>query len=157
MSLLSPAPSSFSQNLIVADALMNLPPAGDPMWPVAAAEVGDAVSVMLSDPEYLVEVSDRIAAVLAAEGCDAIAGTSPAGDRIAGAVASTHTVRVFGAGVAAKRVLVVDGVLATGAALSMAIEEIERLGPEAPDVRAAVAVDLGEAGAAADHHSVIEI
>ena len=136
---------------------MNLPSADDPVWPVAAAEIGDVVSVLLSDPEYLVEVSDRIAAVLAAESCDAIAGASPTGDRIAGAVASTHTVRMFDFAVPARRVLVVDGVLATGAALSLAIEEIQHSGSEAPEIRAAVALDLGETGAKAGHHRVIEI
>ena len=124
------------------------------MWPVAASGIGEVVAAQLANPELLVDIRERIAAVCVAEGCDAIAGASPIGDRIAGAVAAAHSLRIFDDSIPSQRVLVVDGVLATGAALFLAIEEIHRAG--AKETRAAVVLDLGMSGSRAGEHRVVE-
>jgi adenine/guanine phosphoribosyltransferase-like PRPP-binding protein len=138
----------------VAAALGALPPLHDPMWPIAAAGVGDTVTAGLADPARLVDAADRLAAVARANSCDSIKGASALGDTLAGAVASRHSLRLYDATSAASRVLIVDGVLATGAALCLAVDEVAAAGY--PDPTLAVLVDLGATSATAAGRRVIE-
>lgn len=136
----------------MANALAALPPTDDPLWSIVAANIGEAVASSLADPTRLIDVSRRLADIFVSERCDAILGASPLGDRLAGAVASRHGVRVFDG--TALRVLVVDGVLATGAALSVTFDELRQLG--VAETRAAVVIDLGATSGWAGGHSVVE-
>lgn len=128
----------------VTAALASLPALDDPMWPVAASGVVEAVSTALANPAALVAAANSVAAIARTEGCGAITGASPLGDRLAGAVASMHSVALFDASVPEARVLVVDGVLVTGAALSILVDRLHGYG--VGDIRAAVVVDLGATG-----------
>ncbi len=139
---------------MVAAALGALPVVHDPMWPIAAASIGEIVTAALADPTALIDATNRLADVARANGCDTIKGASPIGDSLAGAVASVHTIRLYDATTPATRVLVVDGVLATGAALSLALEELKASGHT--NTTLAVLVDLGATGAAAAGQPVTE-
>jgi len=112
------------------------------------------MNATLADPTTLVNAADRLADVARAHACDTIRGASPIGDTLAGAVASRHSLRLYDATKPAARVIVVDGVLATGAALCIAVDEVAAAGY--PDTTLAVLVDLGATGAQAAGQPVIE-
>jgi hypothetical protein len=147
--------ASLRHHPLVVTALGALPAPHDPLWPVVAAGIGDAVSAALADPMELMAAAAKLADTARSHGCDAIKGASPIGDNLAGAVASSYSIRLFDPAVPASRVLLVDGVLATGAALWLAVDDLQSTGPTPATL--AVLVDLGATASCAAGLPVVEI
>src|SRR5437879_4924365 len=85
--------------------------------------LGEDVEAYLSDPAALTEVSRRIVRIAHSLNCEAVAGASSVGERMAGAASalSGSSLRVFAgqeSGRIPDRVLLVDGLFVTGTQLS---------------------------------------
>jgi phosphoribosylpyrophosphate synthetase len=93
-------------------------------WPVLAAALGDHLDEALGEPEVLREVVGRLLAIVVASDAQFVVSASSAGRLLVGAaMASTDVpLRALVRGARAERVIVVDGVLATGVNLSRAVE-----------------------------------
>jgi phosphoribosylpyrophosphate synthetase len=93
-------------------------------WPVRAAALGEQLEEALAEPNVLREIVMRLLEVAAQHDASAIMSASAAGRLIVGAaVASADTeIRALVNGTRAERVVVLDGVIATGVNLSRAVE-----------------------------------
>jgi hypothetical protein len=91
-------------------------------WPAPLVGVARQLDEHLAEPASLRAVVVDLIEVARRFGCDAVAGASPIGERLAGAmVASGDELRLFTSAHPARCVLVVDGVVATGTQLSRAM------------------------------------
>lgn len=89
----------------------------------AVVELGEEVQSDLTEPELLREVSRRVAEIAEDRGVDVILGASSVGERIAGAAVAlgSNGLRPLGGTARPRRVLIVDGVLLSGAQLERAL------------------------------------
>lgn len=85
-------------------------------WPLAIAGLSERLERELDEPAVLDQIAREVTDIADRLHCDAIAGASPLGARIARAsvAMSTNGLRVFDERVPGATVLVVDGVLASG-------------------------------------------
>ena len=99
-------------------------------WPFAAVAVGDSLERALSTPDVLVEMAHAIAEEAEARGYSRLIGASRVGDQLAGAaVASSHAgLSLKAAADVDERVMVVDGVLVTGAQIAKVARELRASG-----------------------------
>lgn len=107
----------------LSDARHAVQTADDLDWPFRIADLARHLETELGRPDVLVEVADRLVTIAKDYGCEAITGASRVGGELAGAVVarSANGLRLFSADDPADSVLVVDGVLATGAQLVRAV------------------------------------
>jgi len=96
------------------------PPADDQLF--MAAEAGESLERALADPAVLTETSLRFVEVANDLGCKRVFGASALGQRLAGAVIAlaANGLKDQTAGVDGEAVLVIDGLLVTGAQLASA-------------------------------------
>ena len=96
---------------------------------LAAASLGEALECELSAPEALRSVSRRIAELADELGCDSLMGASAVGERLAAAAValSSNGLRLQYGG-SGQKVLIVDGLLVTGAQLSEAARSVRKAG-----------------------------
>jgi len=91
-------------------------------WPSRVIAMARDLDVHLSEPDGLRAVVGELVSIAKRLECDSVAGASPIGERLAGAVAaSDHGLRLFARGQSARSVLVLDGMLATGVQLTRAM------------------------------------
>jgi adenine/guanine phosphoribosyltransferase-like PRPP-binding protein len=97
--------------------------AADGEWPFRVQVVSQELEAQISDPEFLLQVADELLAIAEKFGCQAVSGASTMGAQLAGALAarSSNGLRLFTPADSAENVLVVDGVLATGAQVVRAV------------------------------------
>jgi hypothetical protein len=95
----------------------------DANWPVLAAALGDHLDEALAEPDVLREVVARLLNVAVAHDVQIVLSASSAGRMIVGAAMANanNGLRVLVDGERATRVVVIDGVLATGVNLSRAV------------------------------------
>lgn len=126
---------------LVRDASLLNDSAAD--WGFLAAELGEELERELCDPTSLLSVARQIAEIAAGDDCDAVVGASEVGDRLAGAVVAVanNGLRICAPGDSGRRVLVLDGLLASGVRLARAATEIRAAGNDVP--RAAVILVAG--------------
>lgn len=100
-------------------------------WPLGAVAVGDSLETALSMPDALLVIARAIAAEAESRGYDELVGASRVGDRLAGAAVATSHGRLSlrtRATNGDRKVLVVDGVLATGAQIARMARELRGSG-----------------------------
>jgi len=108
---------------------MQLAHAPSAEWALVAAKVGEDLENELADPRTLANTSRRIAEVAHKFGCLTLVGASDVGDRLAAA-----TVALAQDGLHLRRpgetdpALIVDGLLASGASLTVAAWHLKREG-----------------------------
>jgi hypothetical protein len=101
-----------------------------PEWPVLAAALGDHLDDALAEPEFLREVVTRFMEVAVAHDAQFVLSASSTGRLIVGAAMANagNGLRALVNGTNAERVVVIDGVLATGVNLARAVEIARRSG-----------------------------
>jgi hypothetical protein len=111
-------------------------------WPFKVEELSESLGAALSDSATLRETSLALDQLAHDFGCDAIVGASPLGDRLAGAVVASgrNGLALYSRDRAARVVLVVDGLLATGVQIANKSRAILEAGAS----RVVGAVILGE-------------
>lgn len=98
-------------------------------WPAPVIGIARQLDEHLADPASLKAVVIDLIKVAERFRCDAVAGASPLGERLAGAmVASGDRLRLFSSARQDRCVLVVDGLLATGTQLSQAMRQARDAG-----------------------------
>jgi orotate phosphoribosyltransferase len=103
-----------------------------PEWPVIAAALGDRLDDVLAEPDVLRQVVEALVDVATAHDAHAVLGASMAGALIAGAAVANaqNGLRAFGKRTPAERVVVIDGLLATGVNLARAVEAAREQGAQ---------------------------
>lgn len=92
-------------------------------FPARLTRLGEDLEAELSKPVVLKRIADDLAPLLRGTRCNKVVGASALGERIAGALMATHGAELVGETLhQAPRVLVVDGVLTTGAQMQRAIQ-----------------------------------
>jgi predicted amidophosphoribosyltransferase len=93
--------------------------------------VGEALEIELADPQTLVNTSTRLADIARKSGCLALTGASSVGNRLAAATVALAQdgLHLWRPG-ETEPVLVIDGLLATGANLSSVAWHLRREGVE---------------------------
>jgi hypothetical protein len=111
------------------------------------SELGELVEAALADPGVLTYVSERVIEVARDLACEAVAGASAVGERMAGAAAalSGRTLRLCGSqnghdGSVPARVLLLDGLFATGTQLSWLAQRLKTQGVESTPAAVVVSV-----------------
>jgi len=123
----------------------------------AAAQIGEHLAEALTDPALLIHVSQEFIRIAQNLQCDRVMGASPVGERLAGAVVAVanNGLRMYQARQPAEHVLVIDGVVATGAQLSAACHQAAAQG--VPRVSAAAVLVLGSSRKyLAEHVGLVE-
>jgi hypothetical protein len=117
-------------------------------WPFLVSDLARHLEAELGQPDVLVEVADKLAAIAQDHGCQAVAGASRIGGQLAGALVArgVNGIRLFSAADPVDTVLVVDGLLATGTQIARAV----RVAKDAGAKQTVAAVVLG-------NHEAIDI
>ena len=112
-------------------------------YPFRVAVVGEHLELALADPGTLATVAQNVADVARKLSCQALAGASPLGERLAAAavVTSDNGLRLYAGDDVPQRVLIVDGLLATGTRLAWTAQALKAAGVE--KTPAAVLVTIG--------------
>lgn len=106
------------------------PGAGD--WPLPAIALAGELEAELADPTTLTQVADRLVQLAISAECSAVAGASPLGDRLAGAVVaqSEGALRLSAGDMNGSRVMFLDGLVNTGVQIARALRTARRSGME---------------------------
>ena len=112
--------------------------------PSRTAQIGEKLRAAISDPAVFRSLSERVVVSAQHFACDAVLGASRLGDQLAaGAVAlANNGLHMLADGERPKRVLIVDGLLASGMQLSRATRQVRSQGASP---YAAVVIALAEA------------
>jgi orotate phosphoribosyltransferase len=99
-------------------------------WPFRVAELAKELDAELANPEVLQQVADQLLGLVEKLDCQAVSGASQVGTTLAGAVVarSGNGLRLFSKDVPVESVLVLDGVLATGAQIIRAVNVVRNAG-----------------------------
>ncbi len=111
---------------------------------LGAAALGDELEHRLTNSEALLEISRRVVSIAERLECESLYGASLVGERLSAAAVADrsnglHLYSRSGPRLDAQRVLIVDGIVATGASISQSVREIESRGSN--PVAAAVVLD----------------
>lgn len=106
------------------------PGTGD--WPLPAITLAGELEAELSDPAKLIEVADRLVQLAIGAECSVVAGASPFGERLAGAVVaqSQGALRLPIGEMNGSRVMFLDGLVNTGVQIARALRAARRSGME---------------------------
>jgi len=128
--------------------LIGTPDPANPDWPFKVAELSEGLGNALSESPELKEISLALGRVADDCGCDAVTGASSLGERLAGAivVGTDNGLALYSRDHPAGTVLIVDGLLATGAQISRKARLVREAGTD----HVVGAVVLAEHGALAD-------
>lgn len=116
----------------LADASKHIREGPDEEWPFRIAIFAREVDVAMGHPDLLREVADQLVVIAEQNGCDTVAGASPSGERLAGAVVALaeNGLRLSSPQEPGQTVLLIDTILATGTQLLRAVGSAKRAGAQ---------------------------